>query len=171
MLDAARWAVAEGHAAQGRIALYGASFGGFLALTTLARHPDAFQAGIAGNAPVDAVAFWKRDWRRASHRALWQEFMSSSDLPEAALARISPVNNVRKLNAPVLLLVGTRDRRVPAEHSFELFNLLRAAGKSAELIEYRGRGHELFGESRDIREHFAGALADFLARHLPAEHR
>ena len=171
VLDAARWAVAEGHAAQGRIALYGASFGGFLVLTTLARHPDAFQAGIAGNAPVDAVAFWKRDWRRASHRVLWQEFMSSSDLLEAALAKTSPVNNVRKLDAPVLLLVGTRDRRVPAEHGLELFNLLRAADKPAELIEYRGRGHELFGESRDIREHVSGALAEFLDKHLPVDRR
>lgn len=171
VLDAARWAVDGGHTAEDRIALFGASFGGFLALTTLARHPAAFRAGIVTNTITDAVAFWKRDWRRAGHRAVWREFMSTSDLPEAALAKISPVNNVRKHDAPVLLLVGTRDRRVPAEHAFELFDLLRAAGKPAELVEYRGRGHELFGESRDLREHVAGALADFLERRLPVEHR
>ncbi len=167
VLDAALWAVEEGHAAEGRVALLGASFGGFLVLTTLARQPGTFRAGVAVNAIADAVSFWKRDWRRDSHRILWQEFLASRDLPEAALARISPVNNVRNLDAPVLLLVGTRDRRVPAEHSFELFDLLRAAGKPAELVEYRGRGHDLFGKSRDIREHAAGTLADFLARHLP----
>ena len=171
VLDAARWAVAGGHAAEGRITLLGGSFGGFLVLTTLARHPEAFRAGVAVNAIADAVTFWRREWQRSSHRVLWQEFLASNDLPKTALARISPVNNVRKLDTPILLLVGARDRRVPAEHGFELFDLLRAAGKPAELVEYRGRGHDLFGESRDIREHAAGALADFLARHLPVAQR
>ena len=171
VLDAARWALAEGHAAEGRVALLGASFGGFLVLTTLARHPGAFRAGVAVNTIADAVAFWKQDWQPGRHRVVWREFLASRDMPEAALARISPVNNVRKLDSPVLLLVGTRDRRVPAEHSFELFDLLRAAGKPAELVEYRGRGHDLFGRSRDIREHAAGVLADFLARRLPVERR
>ena len=169
VLDAARWAVDGGHAAEGRIALLGASFGGFLVLTMLVRHPEAFQAGVAVNGITDTVTFWKREWQRSSHRVLWREFLASNDLPEAALARISPVNNVRKLDAPVLLLVGTRDRRVPAEYGFELFDLLRAVGKRAELIEYRGRGHELFGDSRDIREHAAGALTEFLDKHLPVD--
>ena len=167
VLDAAHWAVAEGHAAEGRIALYGGSFGGFLALTTLARHPDVSQAGIVVNAPVDAVAFWKRDWSRDASRALWKQFLKSRDLPEAALARLSPINNVRKLNAPVLLLAGAQDRRVPAEQSFELFDLLRMAGKPAELVEYRGLGHNIWGGNPETREHIASRIHEFLAEHLP----
>ena len=135
VLDAARWAVARGHAEEGRIALLGGSFGGFLALAVLGRGPDAFRAGIAINAVTDAVAFWKRDWDSPGNRAAWQEFLGSRDLPEAMLAGISPLNNVRKFAAPVLLLAGTRDRRIPPEHSFELFDLLRAAGRPAELAE------------------------------------
>ena len=171
VLDAARWAVAGDHAAEGRIALFGSSFGGFLALVMLGRHPGAFQAGIALNAPIDAVAFWKRDWPRAGNRALWREFLASRDLPEAALARISPVNNVGRFGAPVLLLAGARDRRVPPEHSFELFDLLRAAGKPASLVEYRRSDHDLWGGGAETREHIAGRLAEFLAKHLPTEQR
>ena len=166
--DAARWAVAEGHAAEGRIALFGGSFGGLLALAVLARHPHGFRAGIALNAPADAVAFWKRDWPNAGRRAVWRAFLASRDLPEAALARISPVNNFRRFDAPVLLLAGARDRRVPPEQSYELFDLLRAAGKTAELVEYRGAGHNLPGAGPETREHIAGAIADFLAEYLPA---
>ena len=171
VLDAASWAVAEGHAAEGRIALFGGSFGGLLSLVMLGRHPGSFRAGIAANAPTDAVAFWKRDWPRPEVRALWREFLASHDLPEAALARISPVNNVRNFRAPVLLLAGSRDRRVPPEQSYELFDLLRASGKEAELVEYRGAGHDLWGRGARTREHISGAIADFLARHLPAEGR
>ena len=168
VLDAAGWAVAESHAAEGRIALLGGSFGGLLTLVVLGRHPGAFRAGVALNPVADAVAFWKRDWRRAGARALWQEFLASRDLPEAALARISPVNNARNFAAPVLLLVGSLDGRVPPEQGYELFDLLRASGKQAELVEYRGVGHDLWSGRAGRREHVAGRIEDFLARHLPA---
>ena len=171
VLDAAAWAVAEGYAARDRIALFGGSFGGFLALVMLGRHPGAFHAGIALNPIADAVGFWRRDWSRLNLRVVWREFLASRDLPEAALARISPVNNVRNLDAPVLLLVGARDRRAPPEHSFELFDLLRVAGKPAELVEYRALGHNLSGGSSETRERIAGRIVEFLDRHLPVERR
>ena len=171
VLDAARWAIAEGHAAEGRIALHGGSFGGFLALATLARHPETFRAGIAINSITDAVAFWRREWRRDEARALWRTFLGSRDLPVTALARVSPVNNVRNINAPVLLLAGARDRRVPPEHSFELFDLLRAAGKPADLVEYRGSGHNVWSGDAQTRDHLAGNIARFLDRHLAVERR
>ena len=169
VLDAARWAVAAGHAADGRIALYGGSFGGFLALATMGRHPGTFRAGVAVNAVIDAVAFWRRDWAGDGFPALWQEFLASRDLPEAALARISPINNVRNFDAPILLLAGARDRRVPPEQSFELFDLLRMTGKPAELVEYRRSGHDIWSTGAKTREHIAGRLAEFLDRHLPVE--
>ena len=169
VLDAARWAIAEGHAAEGRIALHGGSFGGLLALATLARHPETFRAGIAINSITDAVAFWRREWRRDDARALWRTFLASRDLPVTALARVSPVNNVRNINAPILLLAGARDRRVPPEHSFELFDLLRAAGKPADLVEYRGSGHNIWSGNAETRDHLAGNIARFLDRHLAVE--
>ena len=171
VLDAARWAIAEGHAAEGRVALHGGSFGGLLALSTLARYPGAFRAGVAINPVTDAVTFWKREWPRDDARALWQKFLASRDLPVAALASVSPVNNVRNIDAPVLLVAGARDRRVPPEHSFELFNLLRAAGKPAELVEYRGSGHNIWSGNADTRKHVAGSIALFLDRHLAREPR
>ena len=70
-----------------------------------------------------------------------------------------------------LLLAGARDRRVPAEQSFELFDLLRMAGRPAELVEYRSHGHNLWGGNPESDEHIAGRIADFLARHLAAERR
>ena len=120
---------------------------------------------------TDAVTFWQREWPRDDARALWRKFLASRDLRVAALARISPVNNVRNIDAPLLLIAGARDRRVPPEHSFELFNLLRAAGKPAELVEYRGSDHNIWSGSADIGEHVADSIALFLDRHLAREPR
>ena len=171
VLDAAGWAVAQGHAADGRIALYGGSFGGFLTLAMLGRHPRAFRAGIALNAITDAVDFWRTDWKRPAHRALWREFFGTRDLPTAALSRISPVNNADRIAAPVLLLAGARDRRVPALHSQDLFLLLKDLGRPVRLVEYRGAAHNIFNLASESRDHLVEAIVDFLGEHFPARGR
>ena len=168
VLDAAAWAVDNGHAAPGRIALFGGSFGGFLALAMLGRHPEAFHAGIALNAMTDAVDFWRKDWRRPALRAVWRKFFGTRKLPVAALSRISPVNNVDRIAAPVLLLAGARDRRVPALHSQDLFQLLKEVGKPVRLVEYRGAAHNIFNLASESREHLVEAILEFLGEHLPA---
>ena len=168
VLDAAGWAVAEGHAARGRIALFGGSFGGFLTLAMLGRHPGAFRAGIAVNGVADAVDFWRREWKRPANRALWREFLASETLPVAKLSRISPVNNLDRIAAPVLLIAGAHDRRVPPSQSRDMFELMRAAGKTVQLVEYQGAAHAIWNVVAEDREHIVDAIGEFLEAHLPA---
>ena len=167
VLDAAGWAVAEGHAARGRIALYGHSFGGFLTLAMLGRHPGAFRAGIAVNGIADAVDFWRREWKRPANRALWREFLASETLPVAKLSRISPVNNLDRIAAPVLLIAGAHDRRVPPSQSRDMFELMRATGKPVQLVEYQGAAHAIWNVPAEDREHIVDAIGEFLEAHLP----
>ena len=160
VLDAAEWAVANGYAARDRIALYGASFGGFLTLVMLANHPDSFRAGIAINSIADAVDFWKTDWLTPRLRALWREFFRGGDLPELALAEISPINNTDRIAAPVLLIAGTRDKRVPVSHSREMFHLLKEGGKSVELVELEHARHSI------PKPQVLTSIETFLEKHL-----
>ena len=171
VLDAAAWAVAKGYAKRGEIALFGGSFGGLLTLAMLGRHPAAFRAGIAVNAITDAVDFWKTDWKRPSLRPIWRAFLGARDLPVAALSKISPVNNVNRFAAPVLLIAGTQDRRVSVTQSRDLFLLLEEAGKPVELVEYRGAAHSIWNMVNDSREHVVEAIEDFLEERLPVEPR
>ena len=89
----------------------------------------------------------------------------------AALSRISPVNNLHRIAAPVLLIAGTRDRRVSASHSRDLLLLLEEAGRPVELVEYQGAAHNLWNMVEDSREHVVEAIEDFLDEHLPVEPR
>ena len=171
VLDAAGWAAAEGHAARGRIALFGGSFGGLLTLAMLSRHRHAFRAGIAINAVTDTVDFFRADWKRKQVRALWREFLGTHDLPVAKLSRISAVNNLDRIAAPVLLIAGAHDRRVPASHSRDLFLLMEEAGKQVELVEYQGAAHAIWNVLPDSREHIVDAIDEFLDEHLPAGER
>ena len=164
VLDAAEWAVANGHATRDGIALLGGSFGGFLTLVMLAHHPDRFQAGIAINAVTDAVEFWRTDWRRPNNRVPWQEFFDSELLPEVALAEVSPVNNFDRFVAPVQLIAGSRDRRVPPSHSQEMFHLLKESGKTVQLVEFESARHRIWSAGRE--SHIVASLAAFLEEHL-----
>ena len=171
VLDAADWAAANGHAARGEVALYGGSFGGLLALAMLGRHPGAFRAGISVNGITDAVDFFRTDWKRSRVRPLWREFLGTRDVPVAKLARISPVNNLDRIAAPVLLIAGAHDRRVPAAHSRDLFLLMEEAGKPVELVEYQGAAHAIWNVVGEDREHIVDAIGEFLEEHLPVDGR
>lgn len=160
VLDAAEWAVANGHATRDDIALLGGSFGGFLTLVMLAHHPDSFKAGISINGITDAVAFWKTDWLLPRHRVLWREFLGSRDLPVLALAEISPINNTDRIVAPVQLIAGSRDERIPVSQSQEMFHLLKEAGKTVEFVEFESGTHNI--TNRKILD----SIEAFLEEHL-----
>ena len=164
VLDAAEWAMANGHASRDGIALFGSSFGGFLTLVTLAHHPDSFRMGIAINGITDAVEFWRNDWRRSHNRLLWREFFGSRGLPEVALSEISPLNNLDGVVAPVQLIVGSRDRRVPPSHSREMFHLLKEGGKTVELIEFENAGHNIWNTATESQ--ILKSIEAFLKEHL-----
>jgi dipeptidyl aminopeptidase/acylaminoacyl peptidase len=63
----------------------------------------------------------------------------------AQLYPSSPIAHVRKVEAPVLLLLGTEDRRVVNVQGKTLFHALRGLGKKVELLTFEGEGHPLDG--------------------------
>ena len=158
VLDAAEWAVSAGHTARDRIALFGGSFGGLLAV--MAREPGAFRAGIAINAVADAVEFWKKEWRNRG--VAWRHLFESSDFPEELLARESPLNNYRK--APLLLIAGSMDKRVPPTHSRKMFDLLKEVGREVQFVEYENAGHAM--KKREARIRMYEETHAFLRKHL-----
>lgn len=161
VLDAAEWAITNGHAARDRIVLFGYSFGGFLTLVMLTHHPDSFRAGIAINGIADAVDFWKTDWLIPRRRALWREFLGSRDLPVLALSEISPINNTDRITAAVQLIAGARDKRVPVAQSQEMFHLLKEGGKPVELVEFAQATHSI-----PTTPHVVSSIEAFLEKHV-----
>ena len=95
--------------------------------------------------------------------------MNYSNGPNGTIAMILPrlpASRKSRLAATAFSRAGSRDGRVPVEHSFELFVLLRAASEAAELVEYLGSGQNL--SDGKTREHIGGRLDDFLAKRLMA---
>lgn len=160
--DAVNWAVNEGIADPKRVCIMGGSYGGYAAMMGLAKTPDLYRCAIsfAGVSNVPALIRYDRNaflYGKLSRRAFGGEGDSSE---------ISPINLIDRITAPLLLVHGKEDLRVPVSQSVDMASALKRAGKSVELITQPDGNH---GLSREVdRIAFLKAVDAFLAKHNPA---
>ena len=69
-------------------------------------------------------------------------FFGASVYDDPAIYRkISPIEQIKNVTTPTLVLQGERDAEVPASQAFEFWRGLRAVGVPTELVVYEGEGH------------------------------
>ena len=134
----ARWLASEGIADAGKLAIVGWSYGGYAALQAGATEPDLFKA-IVAIAPVVDLQQLRDDYRGYTNANLVERFIGSGP----HLSEGSPLQNVRRITAPVLLIHGDRDLNVRITHARRMHDALRDAGKQSELIVFDGLEHDL----------------------------
>jgi dipeptidyl aminopeptidase/acylaminoacyl peptidase len=139
-----------------RIGLWGGSYGGYLTALGLARAPDLFAAGV----DLHGV----HDWN-----VVIGNFVADYD-PQireefARLARASsPMADLSKWRAPVLLIHGDDDRNVPFGESVSLTEALRRQGTPVELLVFPDEVHGFLLHRNWLAAYEASAA--FLARAL-----
>lgn len=121
--------------------LYGASYGGFMVLACMAFYPKLWAAGVDIVGIVNFVSFLENTapYRRALREAEYGSLEKDRDL----LEKISPIHSVKNIEAPLLLIHGANDPRVPLSEAKQVVAALKSAGKSAELLVYPDEGHGL----------------------------
>ena len=122
-----------------RIGVYGGSYGGYLTLMSLALRPDRFAAGVS----VVGVVSWKTmaETTRGDLRDyLIREFGDPAKDAELYRER-SPLTHASKIRAPLLILQGENDPRVPRSEAEQVVRALRDSGKPHEYHVYPGEGH------------------------------
>lgn len=167
--DALLWARAAG-LANDRACLVGASYGGYSALMGLVRHPELYRCASASVAVTDPLlyvggAWWLEDNVSAyGRRHDLPTMVGHAEKDREMLLANSPLAQAARIQAPVQLIWGREDRRVPLVHGERMRDALRAAGRPPEWIVYDGEGHGL-GRG-DNQVDMARKMADFLTRHL-----
>jgi dipeptidyl aminopeptidase/acylaminoacyl peptidase len=153
-------ALKEGWAVPNRVALMGASAGGFTALNVAARQPELVQAVVALFPVTDLV-----DLAATTHR------FESGDvarlvgpLPDTRAEYVarSPLTHAAGVRAAVLLLQGDQDRVVNANGTAAFAGALRGAGVDVEYHVYAGEGHG-WRRAETVADELARTSA-FLAR-------
>ncbi|USZ69022.1 S9 family peptidase [Halorussus salilacus] len=145
-----------------RIVAMGGSYGGFMVLAALTEYPDLWAAGVDVVGIANFVTFLENtgDWRREHREA---EYGSLDDDREF-LESISPINNVENIRAPLLVLHGANDPRVPVGEAEQIADEAAEQGVPVEKLIFDDEGHG-FSKLENRIEAYT-TVADFLDEHV-----
>lgn len=137
-----------------RIGVHGWSYGGFMTLNMMLRHPEVFKVGVAGG-PVT-------DWKY--YEIMYGErYMDSPQENPEGYAETSMVNRAGDLEGRLLLIHGDEDPVVVMQHSLQFLKSAIKKGTHPDFFVYPGHGHNMIGKDRvHLHEHITRYFDDFL---------
>jgi dipeptidyl aminopeptidase/acylaminoacyl peptidase len=170
LTDAVKWAIAQGIADPDRVAIYGASYGGYATLAGLELTPELYRCGVnyVGAADLE-ITFKNRGddaYRRDGDFSYQEEWVGPTPAYRAAT---SPINLVDQIRVPSLHAYGEKDPRVKFDHWTRLKAQLEKYGKVYEAVGQKKQGHGFRDETASLG--FYARLEKFLAENLAAERK
>lgn len=164
--DATRWAIAAGVADPKRIAIMGMSYGGYSTLFALGRSPGMYRCGISMAGVSDWYAMFSQsdvaDYKMSTK--YWKEQIGDPSKDEAFLKSISPVYFADKMEAPLLIIQGKEDVRVPPHQAKSMIAALEKAGRKPESLFMPDLNHNWGTELQ--RQKIYQAIVTFLEKNL-----
>lgn len=162
LTDAVRWAIAQGIADPKRVAIYGASYGGYAAMAGVTYTPDLYRCAInyVGAVDLTILAGFTRRGSRSSDLYHTQWVGNNAD----ELRRLSPSYHVESIQVPTLHAYGENDPRVDIRHWKVLEAELKKHNKPYEAIREGEEGHGFSNESSRIR--FYRRMETFLEQNM-----
>ena len=163
LIDAAHWAAGQSWC-DGRLAHYGASYGGYMTLCVLTEEPSLWRAGIDLYGDSEIAESYRHGDRPG--RIDLERMMGRPDDPEAAAAyrRGSPLYRAERIEAPLLILHGRKDKRVSPLMTEKIVEALEIENKHYQLHWYDEEPHGW--KKRENRRDAWKRCIDFLRRHL-----
>ncbi|WP_231496812.1 S9 family peptidase [Prevotella sp. 10(H)] len=137
-----------------RIGVHGWSYGGFMTLNLMLRHPETFKVGVAGG-PVT-------DWKY--YEVMYGErYMDSPQENPDGYKETSMVERAGDLKGRVMLIHGDEDPTVVMQQSLQFLNSAIKKGTHPDFFIYPGHGHNMIGRDRvHLHEHITRYFDDFL---------
>lgn len=143
-----------------RAVAFGGSYGGFMVLAALTEYPDRWAAGVDMVGIANFVTFLENtgEWRREHREA---EYGSLND--RDFLEEISPINTIENIRAPLLVLHGANDPRVPVGEAEQITNEASEHVPTEKVI-FEDEGHGFSKLENRITAY--GKVVEFLEEHV-----
>jgi len=130
-----------------RVGIFGWSYGGFMVMWAVTQTPR-FRAAVAGA----GIANWQSYYGQNRIDQWMLPYFGASVYEDPAIyARSSPINFIKQVRTPTLVLQGERDAEVPAPQAYEFWHALKALGVKTQLVIYPDQGHH-FTKPQDQRD-------------------
>ncbi len=163
--DGVEWLIDQGIADPDRIAIYGASYGGYATLAGVTFTPDLYACGVDYVGVSNMFTFFE------SFPPYWKPFLKMvyeqvghPEEEKEMLREISPLFHIDKIKAPLLVAQGANDPRVKKAESDQIVEALRKKGIPVEYIVKDNEGHGFSNEEN--RFELYRAMEAFLEKHL-----
>jgi dipeptidyl aminopeptidase/acylaminoacyl peptidase len=124
-----------------RLVVYGGSYGGFAVLSAMTEYPELWKAGVDIVGISNFVTFlqntaaWRRSLREGEYGSLEHDMET--------LIKISPIHKIERISAPLFIIQGDNDERVPLSESIQMHNKLKEKGLPVRLLRFADEGHGL----------------------------
>lgn len=167
LTDAAQWAIKQGWADSKRIALMGASYGGYATLMGLIKEPQLFRCGVEWAGVTDINLMFSSSESDMSEEWLGygaRRLIGDPERDAEQFRRTSPLLRASELKQPLLMAHGAQDRRVPPEHARKFADALKASNPDVTYLMYNNEGHGWRHDENNID--FWGKVETFLDKNL-----
>ncbi len=148
----------------GRVGVIGRSYGGYMTLTLVGRHPELWKAACDMFGPYNMLTFLERlpeTWRTYFYLAL-----GHPERDHDSLVACSPSTYLHQLACPLFVIQGRNDPRVTVVESGDLVEALRAQGKQVDFLVFDNEGHDVIKFENKVSLYTK--LLAFLSEHLLA---
>ena len=145
-----------------RIAIFGSSYGAYLASASLVHPENPFACGVSKYGDIDILTSWAQGDREG--REDMERMMGHPAQNRRVFHAGSPIHQIARISRPLLIAHGEHDARVSPKQSEELVEALEQIGATYEYFTYPTEGHGLL--RREPQLHFYRRLEQFLDWYL-----
>lgn len=143
LVDGINWILDQGLVDRKRIGIYGSSYGGYATMAQLVFYPELYQFGITAFGPIDLISLinWRKKLRQKIAYAYYTKTIGDPRVDKEMLNAYSPINYLNRIQAPVFIVHGTRDPRVPIAQAKRLRAGLIKENKDYTWLIKKDEGH------------------------------
>ncbi len=145
-----------------RVAVYGGSYGGYSALIGMTMFAGTYDVGVSVVGISNLVTFLENT--APYRRALRISEYGDPEKDREALIKLSPTSYVDRVNAPLFILQGATDPRVPAGEAIQIYDSIAKRGVPSSLLIFSDEGHGV--QKRENQVLLYGHVLRFLDEHL-----
>ena len=164
---AAKFLEASGYVDAKKIGITGGSYGGFMTLMAIGKTPDIWGAAVELFGIIDWTTMLQHSDAQLQQyeKALLGDPVKDKKVYEAT----SPIAYIHNVKAPLLVLQGENDPRVPKEEAVQVVDLLKRDGKTVDAHYYPNEGHGF--EKRENQIDSVRRTVDWFDKYLKRQTR
>ena len=164
VIGAADFLLRSGFVDPKKLVVMGGSYGGYLTMMAVTRHPELWAAGV----PIVPFVNWFTEFENEDPQLQEYDrlFMGDPVKDKALWEDRSPINSIDRVKAPLLILAGAHDPRCPRTEAEQVATAVKKNGGTAILKVYENEGHGFARVENQIDAY--QRVADFLRVRVPS---